>query len=98
MKFPTKLATVLLLQAALLHNALYAYAFVEEFNLPPQGRSVGWQVPSGSADIVSGVAGANGTALRLNTAQANVQNLLNANQSYRLVAVPLFYMLARLNL
>ena len=72
MKFPTKLATVLLLQAALLHNALYAYAFVEEFNLPPQGSSVGWQVPSGSADIVSGVAGANGTALRLNTAQANV--------------------------
>ncbi len=68
MKSSTKLATVLLLQAALIHNALYAYAFVEEFNPPPPGSSAGWQVQSGSADVVSGVSGANGTALRLNTA------------------------------
>lgn len=71
MKFPTRFATVLLLQAAFLHNALYAYAFVEEFNLPAQGTTPGWQIQSGTADVVSGVNGANGTALRLNAAGMN---------------------------
>jgi len=69
MNYRNKLSTVLILQLALLHAHVFGAAlFVETFETP-SGQPK-WQVPAGTAEVVSGQTGAVGTALRLKTALA----------------------------
>jgi RHS repeat-associated protein len=70
MKYYDKVATVFVLQMALLHTHVFGAVFVESFETPTQQAPAGWQVPAGSAEVVSGQSGAVGTSLKLATTLA----------------------------
>src|SRR5688500_18973921 len=70
MKYYDKVATVLVLQMAMLHTHVFGAVFLESFETPTQQAPAGWQVPAGSAEVVSGQTGAVGTSLKLATTLA----------------------------
>jgi RHS repeat-associated protein len=70
MKYYDKVATVLILQMAMLHTHVFGAVFLESFETPTQQAPAGWQVPAGSAEVVSGQTGAVGTSLKLATTLA----------------------------
>jgi uncharacterized protein (TIGR02594 family) len=70
MKYYDKVATVLVLQMAMLHTHVLGAVFIESFETPTQQAPAGWQVPAGSAEVVSGQSGAVGTSLKLATTLA----------------------------
>ena len=67
MKYYDKVATVLILQMALLHTHVFGAVFIESFETPTQQAPAAWQVQAGSATVVSGQTGAVGTSLKLAT-------------------------------
>ncbi|HEY8994639.1 MAG TPA: SpvB/TcaC N-terminal domain-containing protein, partial [Lacunisphaera sp.] len=56
------------MQLALMHTQVRGAVFVESFDPPAPGTQPAWQVPAGSAEVVSGQTGAVGTSLKLATA------------------------------
>jgi hypothetical protein len=70
MKYYDKVATVLILQMALLHTHVFGAVFIESFETPTEQAPAGWQVQAGSAAVVSGQTGAVGTSLKLATTLA----------------------------